>query len=458
KTLDIMPLSKLIFGKVHRELGGNIKVIISGGAKLDDRVIRDFRGMGILMLEGYGLTETAPMATYHPFDAQRIGSAGRVFDETEIRFGEDDEIILRGPHVMKGYWNKPAETAEVLNDGWFSTGDLGYIDNQRYLYITGRKKDIIVLPNGKNIRPDLIENEILAQFPVVKEIAVTERAGLLYAIIRPDMDTVRRERITNIAETVKWGIIDIYNQKAKSYNRLHDFMITNAELPRTRMGKLKRYMLSSFIESGAEKKEAEEKPSFDEYAIVEKQIAWLTDTEVRPSDHIEIDLGMDSLSIIELQVFIEKTFGITMSEGWTGKFPTVKALAEHVRDAKTMSDLHSFDWGAILRGKTDFTPRGSDWMFRVLRFTFRLFWGRRVRVTTSGAENIPSGPCVIAPNHQSFIDSIVLISDLPRDMTRSIYFLAKEKNFRSAFTRIFARRANIVIMDINRDLVGSLQE
>jgi len=458
KTLDIMPLSKAVFGKVHREFGGHIKVIISGGAKLDNRVIKDFRGMGILMLEGYGLTETAPMATYHPFDAQRIGSAGRVFDETEIKFGEDGEIILRGPHVMKGYWNKPTETAEVLTDGWFHTGDLGYIDKDRYLYITGRKKDIIVLPNGKNIRPDLIENDILASFPVVKEIAVTERAGLLYAIIRPDMDVVRLEKITNLAETVKWNVIDIYNQKAKSYNRIHDFMITNNDLPRTRMGKLKRYMLSSFIEHGTEKKEAEAKPSFDEYGVIEKQIAYLVDGNVRPSDHIEIDLGMDSLSIIELQVFIEKTFGIVMNEGWTGKYPTVNALAEFVRDTKTMNNVHSFDWGKILREKTAFVPRESDWMFRVLRRMFRIVWGRRIRVLTSGTGNIPQGACVIAPNHQSFIDSIVLISDLPRSVSRSIYFLAKEKNFRSLFTRIFARRANIIIMDINRNLVGSLQE
>jgi long-chain acyl-CoA synthetase len=458
RAIDIMNLSKIVFGKVHREFGGHIKVLISGGAKLDNEIIRDFRGMGFLMLEGYGLTETAPMATYHPFDAQRIGSAGRVFDEIDIRFGDDDEIILRGPNVMKGYWNKPDETAEVLRHGWFYTGDLGRIDSQRYLYITGRKKDIIVLPNGKNIRPDLIEDEITSRFPLVREIAVTERSGLLYAIIRPDMERVREEKITNLVETVKWNIIDIYNQKAKSYNRINDFLITNEEFPRTRMGKLRRYMLASFIEKGPEKKAKENHPQFDEYDIIAKQIAYLTDAEIFPSDHIEIDLGMDSLSIIELQVFIEKTFGITIGEGWTGKFPTVRSLAEHVREAKTMSDHHTFDWGNVLHEKTDIVPNESGWMLRTFRLFFKYFYGRKVSIDLRSADRIPDGACVIAPNHQSFMDSILLVTDLPRHIRSSCYFLAKEKNFRSRLTRIFARHAHIVIMDINRNLVASLQE
>ena len=458
RAIGYIPLSKLVFAKVHREFGNNIKVFISGGAKLDDEIIRDYRGLGILMLEGYGLTETAPMATYHPFDGQRIGTAGKVFDEIEIKFGDDGEIILRGPNVMQGYWNKPDDTAEVLKDGWFSTGDLGRIDKDRYLYITGRKKDIIVLPNGKNIRPDLIEEEIARRFDLVKEIAVTERQGQLFAVICPNMDKAREHKITNLSETIKWNIIDIYNQGAKSYNRIYDFFISNDELPRTRMGKLKRYMLSSFIENTNREKPKEKKPDYEEYQLIEKQIEFLTDRTPRASDHFEIDLGMDSLSIIEFQVFIEKTFGIALDQGWIGHYSTVETLADFVRAQKTTQKMHVFDWGKVLNEKTAYNPSHSDFMFRIFSSLFKIFFHRRIKISTKGLENLPSGACIIAPNHQSFLDSLILMHGIPGKIRSRIYFLAKEKNFRSPILRFFARHANIIIMDINRDLVHSLQK
>jgi long-chain acyl-CoA synthetase len=458
RALDIMPLSRTVFAKVHREFGGCIKVWIAGGAKLDNEIIKDYRALGILMLEGYGLTETSPMATYHPFDNQRIGSVGRVFDETEIRFGEDDEIMLKGPHIMTGYWNKPEATAEVLVDGWLHTGDLGRIDNDRFLYITGRKKDIIVLPNGKNIRPDLIEEDILRNYPLIKECAITEKEGQLFAIIKTDPEKIREQRITNLSETIKWGVIDLYNQNAKSYNRIHDFIITVDDLPRTRMGKLRRYMLASFLTETRKEKKAVEIPTFEEYEDIAKQIAYLVDRDVHPDEHFEIDLGMDSLSLVELQVFAEKTYGVTLEHGWTSHYPTVKTFAEHIRDTKTKHELQSFDWGKILSEESLHAPKPRDWVLRVMLRLFKLFFGRRVRVSAQGSENIPDGRCIIAPNHQSFIDSFVLMYRLPRRVRSTIFFLAKEKNFRSIIARFFAKRSNTIIMDINRDLVTSIRK
>ncbi|MGL4368448.1 MAG: AMP-binding protein, partial [Spirochaetota bacterium] len=212
-ALDIMPLSKKVFAKVQDSFGGNIKTFISGGAAMDRAVIRDFRGMGFLMLEGYGLTETAPMITFHPFDAQRIGSVGKIFDAIEYRIEDDGEIVVKGPNVMMGYWNRPEETAAVFTfDGFFRTGDLGYVDKDGYLFLTGRKKDLIILANGKNVRPDHIEEKLKEKFPLIEDIAVTHRDNKLIAVIKPDMAQVKKSGVTNLSETVKWNIIDVYNQ------------------------------------------------------------------------------------------------------------------------------------------------------------------------------------------------------------------------------------------------------
>ncbi|MFW6366525.1 MAG: AMP-binding protein, partial [Spirochaetota bacterium] len=168
-TMDVIPFTKAIFKKVHETFGGNIKIFISGGAKLDPNIILDFCAMGIPMVEGYGLTETAPMVTYHPFDRIRIGSVGRVFDEIDIRFSHDREIEIKGPNVTPGYYKKPDENeANFTGDGYFRTGDLGYIDSERYLYLTGRRKDLIILSNGKNVRPDIIESQLKGDFELVK--------------------------------------------------------------------------------------------------------------------------------------------------------------------------------------------------------------------------------------------------------------------------------------------------
>ena len=457
KALDIMPLSKAIFGKVHREFGGNIKTFISGGAALDPSIIKDYRGMGILMLEGYGLTETAPMITYHPFDAQKIGTVGRVFDEIDIRFEEDGEIVVKGPNVMKGYWNRPEETAAVLKDGWYSTGDLGVMDSKRYLTLTGRKKELIILGNGKNVRPDLIEQKIKESFPLVEDIAVSHRDGHLVAIIKPDMAEAKRQGVSNLIETLKWKVIDLYNQKVENYKKIHDIVVTNDDIPRTRMGKVKRYLLAPFLEGNQQQKKKEEIPSFEEYAIVAELVEETSGKIPNPSDHLELDLGMDSLSLVELQLGLEKSFGMTFAEGELASFPSVKELAEAVRAKKTTISREEMNWKVILSGGEDIELPKGIWMMKLLQNAFFLCFGRRVKLVVTGAERIPAGACIIAPNHQSFMDVILLNARLKNSMLSDMFFFAKEKNFDFALGRFFAKRAHVIIMDLNRNITDSLR-
>jgi long-chain acyl-CoA synthetase len=162
-------LSRLLFQKVQQAFGGHIRYFVSGGAKLDEQVGGDLYAMGFEVLEGFGMTEAAPMITFTKPGQVKIGSPGTPSGDTQVRI-EDGEVLARGRNIMKGYYHKPEETAAILKDGWLHTGDLGRIDKQNRLFITGRKKEIIVLSNGKNVNPEEIENRILSLSPLIKEI------------------------------------------------------------------------------------------------------------------------------------------------------------------------------------------------------------------------------------------------------------------------------------------------
>ncbi len=178
---------KLVFRKLRSRLGGNIVCMISGGAPLSAKINRFFNGAGLQICEGYGLTETAPVLSCNTPAAKRYGSVGKAVVDTEIRIAADGEIQARGPQVMLGYWNRPEATAEVLAaDGWFSTGDIGRLDEDGYLYITDRKKDLIVTAGGKNIAPQPLENRLQTNKYVSQTVVIGDRRPYLSALVVPD--------------------------------------------------------------------------------------------------------------------------------------------------------------------------------------------------------------------------------------------------------------------------------
>lgn len=458
--IDIIPLTRKLFKKVHEQFGGQIKTFISGGAKLDEKIINDFRAMGILMLEGYGLTETAPMITYHPFDAQLTGSVGKVFDEIDLKIEEDGEILLKGDNVFKEYWNKPDDTkAAFTKEGYYRTGDLGRLDKNGYLFLTGRKKDIIILSNGKNVRPDIIEAKIQNSSQLVSEIAVTQSKNSLVAIVVPDTSFARREKISNIAEYLKFEVIDEYNKSVENYKKIHDVIISTEELPKTRMGKIKRYKLDSFLsnERRSEKEEHVERPGYDEYGIIEHYLEKRTGINVYPDDHIELDLGLDSLEIVELRLFVEKSFGVKIDEENMADYSIVKDLAEYAHTSKQGVNETAFDLKDILAGESSFKVPESRWMLDIFNRYFSLFYKGRINLAGKGEELVPEGPCILAPNHSSYLDSIVVYHLLHNAENDDLYFLAKEKNFRNPFFKLFADNARVIVMDINKNLQMSLQ-
>lgn len=180
-------------GALREMLGGRVQVCFSGGAPLPDEVARMFQQQDVTMLQGYGLTEASPVISFCRKDNQRIGTVGPPIPGVQVRIAEDGEILTRGPHVMRGYWQDPEATAEVIRDGWLHTGDLGRFDSEGRLIIDGRKKELIVTATGKNIAPAHLEAMISASSLVAQVMVVGDNRKFLAALIVPDRDNVGAE-------------------------------------------------------------------------------------------------------------------------------------------------------------------------------------------------------------------------------------------------------------------------
>ncbi len=179
---------KLVFSKIIAKTGGNVRFFVSGGAALSKDIAEFFYAMGLVVLEGYGLTETSPVITANTFDHLKFGSVGQPVPGVEVKIADDGEILTKGPHVMPGYYKMEAETAETLKGGWLYTGDIGYLDEQGFLVITDRKKDIIVTAGGKNVAPQAIEN-ILKIHPFIEgAVVVGDKRKFISALIVPNFE------------------------------------------------------------------------------------------------------------------------------------------------------------------------------------------------------------------------------------------------------------------------------
>ena len=450
--------SKKLFGKVHEKFGGNIHYLVCGGAKLDEDMARDYRTLGFEMLEGFGMTEAAPMITFTRPGHWKIGSAGQAMPCLEVET-RDGEVVAKGRNIMQGYYNRPEETADVLKDGWLHTGDIGHIDKEGFLHITGRKKEIIVLSNGKNINPEEIENKIAMMSPLIAEAGVFMKDDALQAAIFPDFRRIKEEGIQNMEEYFRWEVIDKYNRQTAPYKKIGKILLLKDELPKTRLGKVQRFKLVDLSEeiSNSKKKMAPE-PDDEEYQVIKDFLAEQTRKDIFPEDHLEIDLGLDSLDKVSLVTFLESSFGIKTDEDLLINYPTIEKLSAYMKEKKNKISVEAVKWAEIFKEKVDLKLPKTWFTTNLLKNTSKWFFKTYFRFKGEGMENIPSGPVILAPNHQSFFDGLFVSALLKNKVMKNTYFYAKEKHVRNPLIRAFANRNNIIVMDINKDLKQSLQK
>ncbi len=219
--------------------GGNLKIIFTGGAHLDPFYIDEFAEYGVEVLEGYGMSECSPVISSNTPETHKAGSVGKPLSNAGIKF-ENGEILVKGSSVMKGYYQMPEETAETLKDGWLHTGDKGYMDEDGFLFINGRVKNLIILSNGENISPEEIENK-LALDALVGEVIVTGEDNGLTARIYPDQDVVAAKGLDEDAiKTALQAFLDQYNTNQPTYRQITGLVIRKNPFIRSATKKIKR--------------------------------------------------------------------------------------------------------------------------------------------------------------------------------------------------------------------------
>ncbi len=254
-----LDLNKLLLKDILKVFGGRMRVLISGGAAIDPAILQFFNDLGFIAVQGYGLSECAPMGALNPDNPKymRNSSVGHILPGMQVKIVDKDEdgigeICLKGDNVMLGYYKNPEETARTVRDGWFYTGDQGYVDEEDFIYITGRKKNVIIASNGKNVFPEELEY-YLSLSPFIAESMVwgaeDERSGdiVIVAAIRPETDDIREvlgDEKADDPETVKellWKEVDKVNEQMPMFKKIKKIVVRNEEFEKNTSKKIKRF-------------------------------------------------------------------------------------------------------------------------------------------------------------------------------------------------------------------------
>lgn len=460
KHINSQNLKKKIFRKVQDEFGGHVKYFVTGGAKLDLEIGQDLGTLGFSVIEGYGLTETSPIISFTRPKQIKHGSCGHIIPMSTVKFTEDGELLVKGENVFQGYYNKPEQTAEAFTeDGYFKTGDIGSIDSEGFLTITGRTKEMIVLSNGKNINPMDIETELMKlSNGVIEEVAVLEHDNILKAIILPNFKKIAEMKIQNINETIKWSIIDTYNAHAPKYKKILSLKLVKEELPKTRLGKLRRFKLKEIInDENIERKNVVE-PNFEEYRILKRYLHEATNKNIYPDNHIELDLGFDSLEMVELDSFITQNFGIVVDEAIFSNNATVEKLSLYIKENAKKKEETQLDWKEALSGDEEYKLPTSAAGIYIGKIFVKLFFKSYIRIKKEGNISLPKEPFILIANHQSYLDAPLLASVIPLSFLKNTYFMATAKHFPKGYRRFLADNTNTIVVDINQNLGKTLKE
>ena len=414
-----MALRRILFTSVHRNFGGRFRYIVSGGAALDPALGEAWRELGVDVLQGYGTTECAPAVTFNRIDKNRLGSVGVPLPGVDVVVAPDGEVLVRGPNVFKGYWENDEATRAVLEpDGWYHTGDLGEIDGDGFLWLKGRKKDIIVLADGLNVYPEDVEN-VLAADPRIQALATPQRPNLatVVGLQRPGEDVqVHAVFLLKDREQVA-SIVRDANTKLSGPQQVRGWTIwPEDEFPVTPTQKVKkRLVIEQLLEIGRTDQARAARPdgagTARELTDVQRlvaQVAGVAPDAVQPGSTLSADLGMDSLARVDLLGVIEEELGAYVDDAALEANATVADLEGMVaaaQGARRETGIFAWPLSPLVRSLGLLLQQLLVWPL------VRVFYRVRVR----GAEKLEGlrGPVMFAPNHCLHWDNGIILTAIP---------------------------------------------
>ncbi len=487
---------------LRRQIGPELRVLASGGSPLDPELGWRLEGLGWKITIGYGLTETSPLLTIHPPGDGHLETVGRAIRGVELQIdqngkgadaenkgdendsGSDSgpnnenqgEILARGPSVFSGYWNLPDKTEQAFtSDGWFRTGDLGYLDQQHRLHVTGRVSTLIITEGGEKVQPDEIE-AAYSEADEIREMGVLQREQKLFGLVVPETANVDAEGDLN--RQVREAI-DRINQNLPSHQHVNDVVITRKALPRTRIGKIRRKKLSEHFEEARKSDDQDAEPlgrnemSSEDQALLDAPAVSETwnmlteqfpDEPLAPDTNLRAELGVDSMRWLNLTMEIRQQTGVVLDDETIADVNTVRDLLRAIErsadgesqdnwldDPEEMLSEHQRRRLRPLGPVGSLTARGGSGVNRRL-----VRWFFRLRV--DGIQRLPKkGPLVIVANHVSHLDPFVLSASLDRQRLEQTYWAAwVGATRRNPLSRLGSRLAKTIPIDPKRGVISSL--
>ena len=400
-------LRRLLFRRVHKQFGGKLDFIVSGGAALDPDLGRKWELLGVKIIQGYGATEASPVISNHTVQERRLDSTGRPLPNVEVKISDAGEILVRGPNVTPGYWRAPKETAEAFDGDWYKTGDLGYFDDEEFLHIQGRVKDMIVLPSGQNVFPEDIQ-AVLVKHPLVTDATVVglsrdSSVEVHAALILEDGGAAE--------EVVSWT-----NEQLAEQQRIRGFTVwPDEDFPRTHTLKVKKRIVIDTILGNVKPQSPAATPSGGGQSEGTRGLPHIIGEickrdlgEIRDEATLGDDLDLDSLGRVELLSAIEAELGVYIDEGQLGPQTTFRQLADLVEEGSKNPPIMNFpNWGMRWWCRLI-----SGALQRVVIFPLvRLSYSVKIR-NREHLEGV-TGPVLFASNHNLGLDNPLILKALP---------------------------------------------
>ena len=412
--------------KARAVMGGEIRVLVSGGASLSDAIYDGFQKFGMTLYQGYGMTETAPVLSVNPYLKSKRRSVGPAVEGVELQIENPDsdgigEIIAKGPSTMKGYYQNADATKKAIRDGWLYTGDLGYMDADGYLYLTGHCKDIIVPASGKNVYPVELE-ALYRDSSAISEMCVL---GIPY---EDGSDTAIHAVIVPTApdEATKAEIQHHLHARAKqlpSYQQFHKSHFWDHALPKTADGGVDRQSLRHSLEahiknmadlqedSTADVDSAEPRSDIPEEILTTlARLARMPEHQIQRESRLDTDLGLDSLTRLDLLLVLESRLGETIPDALLANLETVGDVVKLIETFPTDTARERDELRKDGKPKFRQMPR---WYARAFRTVITSIYRNYFSLKCYGLEHIPQGkPYIIMPNHTSHLDTLTVITAL----------------------------------------------